>query len=251
MFSLEGKVALVTGASRGIGEAIAVAYARQGADVALAARSVDDLERVSKQIESDGRRAIVIECDVTDAAACDAAVARTIEELGKLDVLVNNAGGTRFMSPLVETRREGWDKAIRLNLDAIFYLSQSAGAHMLERGSGSVINMSSVAGVNAAPGLSYYAAAKHGVIGITKTCAAEWATRNVRCNAIAPGWVKTDLNRKYWENPETEKAFVANVPMQRWGSTDEIAGAAVFLAADESSYVTGHVLTVDGGQTII
>ena len=131
----------------------------------------------------------------------------------------------------------------------MFHLSQTAGKHMLEQQSGSVINISSVAGVGAAPGLSYYAAAKHGVIGLTKTCAVEWAMAHVRCNAIAPGWVKTDLNRPYWENPETERQFVTLVPMQRWGTVDEITGAAVFLASDASTYVTGQVLLIDGGAT--
>lgn len=248
-FSLDGKVALVTGASRGIGEAIAIAYAKQGANVAIAARSMDDLERVAKEIEATGRKALALSCDVTDPAQCDDVVGRTISELGGLDILVNNAGGTKFMAPLVDTRRDGWDKAIRLNLDSVFHLSQTAGRHMLEQKSGSVINLSSVAGVGAAPGLSYYAAAKHGVIGITKTCAVEWATSGVRCNAIAPGWVKTDLNRLYWENPETEKAFVQMVPMQRWGDVEEITGAAIFLASKASTYVTGQVLLVDGGVT--
>ena len=136
VFSLDGKVALVTGASRGIGEAIAVAYARQGADVAIAARSVDDLERVAKEIENAGGRALPLPCDVTDAEQCDAIVERTIADLGRLDVLVNNAGGTKFMAPIVDTRRDGWEKAIRLNLDSVFYLTQTAGKQMLAQGSG-------------------------------------------------------------------------------------------------------------------
>jgi NAD(P)-dependent dehydrogenase (short-subunit alcohol dehydrogenase family) len=249
LFSLEGKTALVTGASRGIGEAIALAFAAQGADVALAARSVDDLERVAKEIEAMGRRAVVIPCDVSEASQCDTAVERTVNELDRLDILVNNAGGTRFMAPLTETRRDGWSKAIALNLDSVFYFCQTAGKIMTAQGTGSVINVSSVAGVGAAPGLSYYAAAKHGVIGITKTCAVEWAMSGVRCNALAPGWVKTDLNKLYWSNPETERAFVQMVPMQRWGNVDEITGAAIFLASDASSYVTGQTLLIDGGVT--
>jgi len=249
IFSLEGKAALVTGASRGIGAAIAMAYAEAGADVALAARSADDIEALAGKIEALGRKAVAIPTDVTEVDQIDACVARAIEALGGLDIVVNNAGGSRFMAPAVDTRRDGWTKAIKLNLDQVFYFCQTAGKHMLERGRGSVINMSSVAGVSAAPTLSYYSAAKHGVIGLTKTLAVEWGSSNVRCNAICPGWVKTDLNKAIWSNDEMAAQFVKDQPIKRWGEVEDIAGAAVWLASDASAYVTGTAIVIDGGQT--
>ncbi|MFA5891028.1 MAG: SDR family NAD(P)-dependent oxidoreductase [Actinomycetota bacterium] len=250
MFSLEGKTALVTGASRGIGAAIARAFAAAGADVALAARSTGDIDLLAGEIESTGRKAIAITTDVTQPDQVRACVARAVESLGSVDILVNNAGGTKFMSPAVDTRIEGWKKAISLNLDSVFFFCQEAGRHMLERGSGSVINISSVAGVSAAPGLSYYAAAKHGVIGLTKTLAVEWGHTGVRANSICPGWIKTDLNKTYWTNEESARAFVTGVPMQRWGEVEDITGAAIWLASDAAAYVTGATIMIDGGQTV-
>src|SRR5207245_10704965 len=167
-FSLEGKAAIVTGASRGIGAAIATAFAEAGADVALAARSTSDIEQLAGKIESLGRRAIAITTDVTDPDDVRACVAKTLDGFGKIDTLVNNAGGTRFMAPLIDLRPDGWHKAIALNLDSVFMFCQEAGRHMVGRGSGSVINMSSVAGVHGAPALSYSSAATDAVVGLTK-----------------------------------------------------------------------------------
>lgn len=249
LFSLEGKTALVTGASRGIGAAIAMGFAEAGADVALVARSTADIEELAGKIQALGRRAIAIPTDVTDPAQVDASVARTIEEFGALDILVNNAGGTKFMAPTIDTRRDGWEKAIRLNLDSVFWFCQEAGRHMVARGKGSVINISSVAGVSAAPGLSYYSAAKHGVIGLTKTLAVEWGSAGVRANAICPGWVRTELNKAIWSNEEMAAEFVKRQPIQRWGETSEIVGAAIWLASDAGSYTTGASIIVDGGAT--
>jgi len=250
IFSLEGKRALVTGASRGIGAAIALAYAECGADVALAARSADDIEALADKIRGLGRNAVAITTDVTDLDQVHACVDQAIEQLDGLDICVNNAGGSKFMAPAVETRIDGWHKAIRLNLDSVFYFCQKVGAHMLEHGRGSVINMASVAGVSAAPTLSYYSAAKAGVIGLTRTLAAEWGGKGARANAICPGWIKTDLNKPMWENEEFAKEWVKNQPIARWGDTDDIVGAAIFLASDASTLMTGQTMIIDGGQTI-
>lgn len=250
MFSLQGKTAIVTGASRGIGAAIARAFAEAGADVALVARSTHDIEQLAKDIQAGGRRAVAITTDVSEPEQVRDCVSRAIDSLGSIDILVNNAGGTKFMSPAVETRIDGWRKAIALNLDSVFFFCQEVGRHMLERGSGSVINISSVAGVSAAPTLSYYAAAKHGVIGLTKTLAVEWGHAGVRVNSICPGWIKTDLNKTYWTNEESARAFVAGVPIQRWGEADDITGAAIWLASDAAAYVTGANIMIDGGQTV-
>ena len=247
VFSLEGKSALVTGASRGIGAAIATAFAEAGADVALAARSTSDIEQLAGKIEALGRRAIPITTDVTNPDDVRACLAKTIDGLGKIDTLVNNAGGTKFMAPLIDLRPDGWHKAIALNLDSVFMFCQEAGRHMVANGSGSVINMSSVAGVHGAPALSYYSAAKHAVVGLTKTLAIEWGDSGVRVNALCPGWVKTELNRPFWSDPETSASFVQNQPIKRWGEPEEIAAAAVWLASDAASYVTGSTIVIDGG----
>lgn len=248
IFSLEGKRALVTGASRGIGAAIALAYAEAGADVAVSARSTGDLEALAGKIQATGRTGVAITCDVGKTDEVTACVERAIRTLGGIDILVNNAGGTRFMAPLVTTREEGWDKGIALNLKSVFLFCHEVGPHMLERRSGSVINISSVGGLHASPALSFYGAAKAGVINLTKTLAVEWGHAGVRVNAICPGWVRTDLNRNLWEDPGTAEATVERVPLGRWGETPDIVGAAIFLASDAASYVTGQTLVIDGGM---
>ena len=248
-FSLEGKVALVTGASRGIGRAIAVGFAEAGADVAVAARSEGDLETLAKEIDGIGRRALALTIDVTQRDQIESMIDRTIEELGGLDVLVNNAGGTRFMSPLVGLRPEGWTKTIALNLDSVFHASQIAAQRMLERGGGSIIQVSSVAGIQGAQGLSYYSAAKGGVRLFTQAAARELAQAGVRLNTIAPGWVATSLNEMLRADDGSREFAESMVPMRRFAEPDEIVGAAIYLASDASSYVTGSTITVDGGQT--
>ena len=247
IFSLEGKTALITGASRGIGAAIATAFAEAGAAVSLAARSTSDIEQLAEKLQAGGRRALAITTDVTNDDDVRACVSKTVDELGKIDVLVNNAGGTRFMAPVIDLRPEGWHKAIQLNLDSVFTFCQEVGRHMVARGSGSVINMSSVAGLHGAPGLAYYSAAKHAVIGLTKTLAQEWGDSGVRVNALCPGWVRTELNKPFWSDAGTAASFVANQPIKRWGEPEEIAAAAVWLACDASSYVTGASIVIDGG----
>lgn len=249
MFSLEGKTALITGASRGIGAGIATAFAAAGADVALAARSTADIEALAGKLAADGRKAIAITTDVTDRAQIESCVARAIDELGHIDILVNNAGGTAFMAPITTLRFDGWQKAIALNLDSVFHFMQLVGAHMVERNEGSVINISSVAGVAASPMLSYYSAAKHAVIGLSKTAAAEWGHANVRVNSICPGWVKTDLNKQLWEDPERAADWVKNQPIKRWGEVEDITGAALWLASPAGRFVTAASIIIDGGAT--
>ena len=249
MFSLEGKTALVTGASRGIGAAIAQAYADAGADVALAARTVDALEEVAGKIEATGRKAVVIPTDVTDHDQVDACVTRAMDALGHIDILVNNAGGSDFIAPAVDIEVDGWLKRIELNLNSVFYFCRAAGKHMTARGSGSVINMASIAGLAATPTIAFYGAAKAGVINLTKTLAHEWGVNNVRVNAICPGWIKTPLNHLLWESPELGPRVVARQAITRWGETDDLLGAAIWLASDASSYTTGAAIVIDGGQS--
>lgn len=248
-FDLSGRHALVTGASRGIGRAIAVAFARHGADVAVNSRSEEALAEVSAEIEAAGRRAVTVPADVTDRDAARSMVSSAVDALGHLDIVVNNAGGTAFMVPFTDIRFPGWEKVMRLNVDSIVHVLQAAAPHMLERGSGSVINVSSVAGVTGTPMLAPYGASKAAVISITKSLAIEWGRSGIRVNALCPGWTMTDLNSNLWGDPEASAAMAAQIPLGRWASPEEMTGPALFLASDASSYVTGHALLVDGGQT--
>lgn len=249
-FDLKDRKALVTGASKGIGRAIALAYAEAGADVALVSRSADSLAEVAKEVEARGRRAQVIPADLTDREAAAAAVREAVDGLGHLDIVVNNAGGSNFMVEFKDLRLSGWDKLMRLNLDSAMVVSHAVAPHLLERGTGSVINVASAAALGA-PFLAPYAAAKAGVVALTKTLAAEWALSGVRVNCLCPGWTATELNRNLWEDEAASQATIRGVPMQRWGTPEEMAQPAVFLASDASSYMTGQVLFIDGGATAI
>jgi NAD(P)-dependent dehydrogenase (short-subunit alcohol dehydrogenase family) len=249
LFDLTGKKALVTGASRGIGRAIAVGLAAAGADVALASRSADQLEEVRRQVEATGRKAVVIPTDVSDADAVRGMVADALGIFGTLDVLVNNAGGSSFMGPFTDMRFRGWEKVMRLNVDSVVHACQALAPHLLERGSGSIVNIASVAGLTGSPALAAYGASKAALVSLTKTLAIEWGSAGVRVNALCPGWTATDLNRDLWSNEQASAALMTRVPMGRWAKPEEMVGPAVFLASDASSYVTGQVLVADGGQT--
>lgn len=251
LFDLTGKTAMITGASRGIGCVIAVAMADAGADVALVARSVEGLEQTARQVEERGRKAFVIQADVTRQEEVEGAVSTAIQRLGHVDILVNNAGGSNFVVPFSDLRLRGWDKIMTLNLSSAVWACHAIGKHMLERRSGVIINIASVAGVKSAPLLAPYGAAKAGLISLTKSLAVEWAQAGVRVNALCPGWTATDLNRNLWADSDAGAATVAQVPMQRWGRAEEMAGPALFLASEASSYMTGQVLIVDGGQSSI
>lgn len=246
---LAGKTAFITGASRGIGRAIAVAYAEAGADVALVARDETALAEVRKEVEAAGRRAVVLTCDVTDRDRVIETVNTAIAELDRIDIVVNNAGGTSFMVPFTEMRFSGWEKVMKLNVDSIVHVCQAVGPHLLERGSGSVINVASIAGLGGTPTLSPYGASKAAVVSLTRSLAMEWGPKNVRVNALCPGWTATDLNRNLWEDEDTSRMMTANVPMARWGRAEEMAGPALWLGSDASTFVTGQTIVVDGGLT--
>jgi 2-deoxy-D-gluconate 3-dehydrogenase len=250
LFDLTGKTAFVTGASRGIGRVMAVALAQAGADVALVARTAEGLADTADDIEAVGRKAVVIPADVTDQPAVAHAAATAIDELGHVDIVINNAGGSNFMIGFRDLRLSGWDKLMKLNLSSAVYVCHAFAPHLLEQGSGSVINVASVAGVGSAPLVSPYGAAKAGLISLTRSLAVEWAADGVRVNALCPGWTATELNRNLWADPVAGPATVATSAMKRWARPEEMAGPAVFLASDASSFMTGQTLIVDGGQTI-
>jgi 2-deoxy-D-gluconate 3-dehydrogenase len=245
-FDLTGRRALVTGASRGIGREIALAYARAGADVAVLARNAELLEVVAGEVRALGRRAVVATADVLDADATRAATAEAIEALGGLDILVNNAGGNSFSTPVASMRMSGWEKTMRLNLDSIVHITQVS-LPALGEGGGSIINVSSVAGLRGAPTMAHYGAAKAALISLTQSLAVETAWMGVRVNALVPGWIETDLTDFLRASDDAERAALSRVPMQRWGRVEEIAEPAVFLASDAASFMTGQVLVVDGG----
>ncbi len=241
--ALAGKKAIVTGASRGIGRAVAERFAAEGAEVAIMARNTEALDEVAASIGG----AVVKSVDVSDADALRQALSDVIAELGGVDILVNNAGGNSFSMPLVATRFSGWEKTMRLNVDSIVHACQVVLPTMLEQQSGSIINMSSVVALRGGPLMAHYAAAKAAVVSLSQSLAIECASSGVRVNALLPGWIDTDLTDFLRAEQATEDAVLARVPMQRWGRGDEIASAAVFLAGDESSFMTGQSLIIDGG----
>jgi NAD(P)-dependent dehydrogenase (short-subunit alcohol dehydrogenase family) len=243
---LDGRTALVTGASRGIGRQAALTLAAAGATVVLAARSVEDLGEVAAAARRAGAPdAVVAVTDVLDEAAVEAAVGTAVDTTGRLDVVVNVAGGQRFTAYVADTRTEGWDKAFGLNLRSVFLACKAAMAHLPP--GGSIVNVASIAGFTASPGLAAYGAAKAGVISLTRTLAVEAAPHGVRVNCLAPGWVRTELTRRMWSDPETSRALVAQIPLGRWADVEELAGPLLLLASDAGSYITGATLVVDGG----
>jgi NAD(P)-dependent dehydrogenase (short-subunit alcohol dehydrogenase family) len=244
-----GQVALVTGAGSGIGEATALAFAREGAAVALSDIDVVGGERVAEAIRAAGGRAVFVAADVAREDDVRALVERTVAEFGRLDCACNNAGIGGPSAPTGEYPGDGWERVIGVNLTGVFWCMRHEIPAMLAGGGGSIVNMASILGTVGFANAPAYVAAKHGVIGLTKTLAVEWGTSNVRCNAICPGWVKTDLNKAIWSNDTMAAEFVKDQPIKRWGEVSDITGAAVWLASDASAYVTGTAIVIDGGQT--
>ena len=243
----DGTVALVTGASRGIGAVTARAFAAEGAKVVLVARSTDALETLASQIEADGGTALALPVDVSDAAAVEGMVARTIDSFGRLDIAFNNAaGGGQPPTRIADLPVESYDSAIATTLRSVFLSLKFEIPAMLASGGGAIVNMSSTAGVEAVGGLAGYVSAKHGVIGLTKTAALEYADRGIRVNAVAPGPSLTENLQRAGEQAQTIAAQA--MPMRRVGRAEEVAAAVLFLCSDESSYITGSTLPIEGGK---
>lgn len=244
LFDLTGKVALVTGGSRGLGKAMALGLAQHGADVAVS-DAVDTLETVN-DIKALGRKSFGVRADVTMPDEVKAMVAKTVEVFGKIDILVNNAG-IYSMSPAEETSAADWDAVMSVNLRGQFLSAREAGHHMIRQRAGKIINISSVAGLAAFSGSAAYCASKAGVILLTKTLAAEWGVHNIQVNAICPGLFETAMTADFLKDSTFMKYIRERVPLGRAGLPHELAGAAVFLASKASQYMTGHALVMDGG----
>lgn len=243
-------MAVVTGASRGLGRAIAVAFAEAGADVAVAARARADLEETARRVLAAGRRALVVETDVTEYPEVERLVRRTVDELGGLHVVVNNAGVAR-VAPVAQMAPDDFRATLEVNLVGVFNGCRAAAAHLLAQKSGKIINVSSVLGQVGLPGYSAYAASKSGVMGFTRALAAEWARHNIQVNALAPGWFVTEMNAEAFDDERTRDRLLRDVPLRRTGRLDEIGPLAVYLASAGSDFMTGQTLFLDGGHSAV
>ena len=248
-FSLKGKVALITGASRGIGQAVAIGLAQAGADIAIASRKLPDLEKVAEQVRKTGRKCLPVAAHVARVEEINNLVGQVMAEYGKIDILVNNAATNPTMASAMDVDERAWDSIMNLNLRGLFFLSQAVARLMKEKGGGKIINISSIAGIS--PDLlPVYSISKAGVIMATKVMAQQWAQYNIRANAVAPGLTKTRFSEALWNNPDILKLTMGKTPMARVAEPEEMVGAVIYLASDASSYVTGQVIAIDGGTTI-
>jgi NAD(P)-dependent dehydrogenase (short-subunit alcohol dehydrogenase family) len=246
LFSLQGKVAMVTGASRGLGRAISLALAHAGADLVLLARDAARLDETRDQAAACGRRAIVTTADVSSAVEVDAATSRAIAEYGRIDILVNNAG-LGLMKPLVECTQAEWELLLKTNLEGNYLCTQRVGREMIARRAGCIINITSVLGQMAVPLSAIYSVTKSGIIQLTRSVAYEWARYGIRVNAIAPATFETDMQKEQLADPARRDWLLKGTPMRRFGQPDEIAGLVIFLASKAAGYVTGQTIGIDGG----
>ncbi|MFL6373728.1 MAG: 2-dehydro-3-deoxy-D-gluconate 5-dehydrogenase KduD [Pyrinomonadaceae bacterium] len=245
-FKLDGKVALVTGASSGIGQAIAIALAEAGADVACHARSAGKAEYTCSTINSVGRRSVALAGDISDRDIPARIVEECVDTLGEIDILINNAGTIR-RAPAVDYSEDDWTAVVETNLSSVFRLSQAAGRRMIARGAGKIVNIASLLSFQGGVTVPAYTASKSGVAGLTKVLSNEWAAKGVNVNAIAPGYISTKNTAALQADETRNRQILDRVPAGRWGTPGDIAGAAVFLASSASDYMHGHIMVVDGG----
>ena len=247
-FSLEDKVALVTGGSRGIGRAIALTFADAGADVVVSSRKLPDLEKVAAEINALGKRSLAVAAHGGKLEDLSNLISTVESEFGRIDILVNNAATNPLVAPILEIEEHAWDVISDTNLKGYFFLSQGVARMMIKQGGGSIINIASGGGLTPEKGQGVYCISKSGVIMLTKVMAYEWGQYNIRANAIAPGLVKTRMSQVLWDNKDYLEEVLSHTPLHRMGEPDEIAGAALFLASNASSFITGDIMIVDGGE---
>ncbi len=247
-FDLTGRTAIVTGAGRGLGKAIAIGLADAGANVALVTARTS-AEETKQLVEQRGRRAHIIQCDISERNRLPALVEEVKQQFGRIDILVNNAGIIR-RAPVAEHAYEDWQDVLDINVNAVFVLCQLAGKEMLAHGSGKIINIASMLSFQGGITVPGYTASKHAVAGLTKALANEWATHGIQVNAIAPGYMNTDNTAALQANEQRNRQILERIPAGRWGEPEDLAGPAVFLASSASDYMNGHVLCVDGGWMV-
>ena len=247
--SLRNKVAMITGASRGIGKAIALEMAKSGADIVLASRKIADLEKVAVEIKACGVKALPVAAHIGRMEDITALVSKAVEEFGRIDILVNDAATNPTMDSAIDVSERAWDSIMNLNLKGLFFLSQSVARVMKEHGGGVIINVSSIAGVTPDI-LPIYSVSKAGVNMATKVMAQQWAGYGIRANTLSPGQTKTQFSQALWGNPEIYKYIMARTPLKRIAEPEDMARAAVFLASNEAGFITGQNLIIDGGMTI-
>ena len=250
IFDLTGKVALITGASRGIGEAIAEAFAQAGAKVVLASRKQADLDSVAALIRESGGEVLSMAAHTGDTAAIRAVVEEAIANFGGIDIVVNNAATNPHFGPILTSEESHWDKILDVNVKGYFRVIKACVESMQARGGGKIINMASVAGLEPEPMMGVYSVSKAAVLMLTKVLAVELAPFNIQVNAIAPGFVKTKFSSVLWQTPQINEAILKTIPQKRMAEPEEIAGVALYLASSASSFVTGSTFTIDGGQLI-
>lgn len=246
---LQNKIAIITGAGSGIGEGIAKTFAKEGAKVVVANRTVEKGERVVNEIKNSGGEAIFFQTDVSSWQSWQDLVKKTIETFGKIDILINNAGVVKF-SPLHQTSDEDWDYILNINLKGAFYGMKAVIPYFLQQKKGKIVNIASIAALVGFDQLSAYCASKGGIVALTREAALEYAKNNININCIAPGVIISEMTRGLLEDEKTKQGFLLNIPKGRVGQPEDIANTALYLASDESDYVTGQVIVVDGGWTI-
>jgi NAD(P)-dependent dehydrogenase (short-subunit alcohol dehydrogenase family) len=249
MFDLSNKVAIVTGARRGIGRGIALALAKAGADVVVSDLNLEDCQKVVEEIEALGRKGLAVKCDVTQKSEVDQLVQKTVDELGKLDILVNNAGIVEF-KPFLELTEDDWDKVLEVNLKGYFLCAQAAAKEMVKNNGGRIVNIASIASGQVGigyPQIAHYCASKGGITALTEALALELSPQGINVNAIGPGVIETEMTKGMLGDEQTKQGILMRVPKKRVGRPEDIGAAAVFFASDEADYITGATLFVDGG----